>query len=162
MGYMDNNLMFNSSLSCFVLSSFVKIYQEQTNFEDYPSLGKLFLVLPFVWHKTSRENISRRYLSTPFDVVIRDKPEILVGIVDRTLQYVPITCQGLNIACNTGLLDSIKKDNSEQYFKFIHSQWPRGSKVNNIPKNMEATSTRLSNWFKNYTDAELFTIVGIT
>jgi len=159
-GYVDRSLIHNSALACFLLANFVKEYQALTANTRHPSLDKLLLVLPIVWHGPSRRDIAPRNFSTPLHAVLTDEPRIVERLDDRIAAHAAVSCQGLNIACETGLL--IKHSaRGDQEFAFGHSQWPKNSKPTTIPTEMLGTTARLANWFKDYTGAELFALLGI-
>ncbi|WP_218174753.1 three component ABC system middle component [Burkholderia sp. NFACC33-1] len=159
-GYKDRSLMHNSALACFVLTIFTKEYQTLTANTRHPSLEELLLVLPIVWHGPSRRGIARRNFDTPFHAVLSEEPRILDGLADRVSAHAAVSCQGLNIACEAGLL--VKRSNEgEQQFAFERTHWPRGSSPTSIPREITGTVLRLSNWFKNSSTAELFSMLGL-
>lgn len=159
-GYKDRSLMHNSALACILLASFTKEYQRSTANTRHPAFEKLLLVLPLVWHGPSRRSIARRNFDTPLHVVLADEPRILEGLAARVSAHAPVTCQGLNIACGTGLLVKQSNDDGVE-FAFEPVQWPRGSSPTSIPSEMSGTVLRLTNWFKDYSTAELFAILGL-
>ncbi|QQX85258.1 hypothetical protein JJQ59_04755 [Cupriavidus necator] len=161
-GYTDRSLIHNSAMACFVLANFVKEYQTLCAYTNFPSLDKLLLVLPLVWHGPSRRSISGRISSTPLHAVLSDEPRILEQLEDRISAYAAVSCQGLNLACATGLLARRQLSNDEAVFVFAHSQWPKNSKPTAIPTEMLATTKRLATWFKDYSGAELFALFGIS
>ncbi|MGF6377555.1 hypothetical protein OKW31_000468 [Paraburkholderia atlantica] len=159
-GYKDRSLMHNSALACLLLSSFAKEYQRSTANTRHPAFEKLLLVLPFVWHGPSRRGIARRNFDTALHIVLSDEPRILEGLAARVSAHAPVACQGLNIACGTGLL--VKRSNGESVeFAFEQAHWPRGSSPSSIPNDMSGTVLRLANWFKDYTSADLFAMLGL-
>ncbi|MFM0034007.1 three component ABC system middle component [Paraburkholderia strydomiana] len=160
-GYVDRSLIHNSALACFLLANFVKEYQALTANTRYPPFEKLLLVLPIVWHGPSRSSISGRIFSTPMHAVLNDEPRIAERLADRIAAHAAVSCQGLNIACETGLLIKRESARGEKVFAFGHSHWPRGSKPTTIPGEMLGTTVRLANWFKDMTGAELFALLGI-
>lgn len=103
-GYIDHNLIQNSALSCFLLTSFVKRYEETA--PEFPpvELTKTLLVLPLLWHQSSCQSIQKRNLATPLQAVLKDTPAILVAFKRRVQAYTGPTLQGLNLACASGLL----------------------------------------------------------
>src|ERR1700752_2943205 len=62
---LEESLMQNSTLSCFLLTSFVRSYEKLTIKTYSPELLKLLLILPIVWHKESCLAIKARSFSTP-------------------------------------------------------------------------------------------------
>src|SRR3954471_1282378 len=119
-GYMDRSLMHNSALACFVLTSFAREYQALTANTRLPSFEKLLLVLPLALHKPTRDGIRRRQFATPLYSVITEEPRIIEGLRSRVAAHAGVSCQGLNIACETGLLVKRDKD-GETLFSFAHS-----------------------------------------
>jgi hypothetical protein len=159
-GYIDRSLMHNSALACFLLASFTKEYQALTANTQLPSFEKLLLVLPLVWHGPSRRGIWNRNFATPIHAVITDQPRITERLADRIAAHAAVSSQGLNIACSTGLL--VKRFHGEEKeFAFGHPQWPKGSSPTTISNQMSGTVSRLANWFKDYSSAELFAILGL-
>jgi hypothetical protein len=159
-GYKDRSLMHNSALACLLLASFTKEYQKSTASTRHPAFEKLLVVLPFVWHGPSRRSIARRNFDTALHVVLSDEPRILEGLPERVAAHAPVSCQGLNLACGTGLL--VKRSTEEGVeFAFERAHWPQGSSPSSVPKDMFATVLRLTNWFKDYSTAELFAILGL-
>ncbi|TCG08687.1 hypothetical protein BZM27_10495 [Paraburkholderia steynii] len=159
-GYLDRSLIQNSALACFLLASFTKEYQARTANTRHPSLEKLLLVLPLVWHGPSRRDIARRNFATPLHVVLEEEPRILDGLAERVTAHAAVSCQGLNLACETGLL--VKRvDGDDHVFAFKHAQWPRGSSPTSVPSEHFGAVSRLSNWFKDLSAAELFATFGL-
>jgi Family of unknown function (DUF6521) len=160
-GYLDRSLIHNSALACFLLANFVKEYQALTAKTQYPSLEKLLLVLPLVWHGPSRRSIAKRMSATPLHAVLSDEPRILEQLDERIAAYAAVSCQGLNLACATGLLETRRHENAQTVFAFAPSQWPIHSKPNAISSEMLGTTARLANWFKDHSAAELFALFGV-
>ena len=159
-GYIDRSLMHNSALACFVLASFAREYQSLTANTRHPSFEKLLLVLPLVLHKPTRDGIKRRKSGTPLHSVLIDEPRILEGLRARVAAHAGVSCQGLNIACETGLLLRSEKD-GEVFFSFKNAQWPRGSNPTSISTDIVGAISRLARWFKDYSAAELFAMLGL-
>lgn len=159
--YRDHSLMHNSALACFVLASFTREYQTLTANTRHPSLEKLLLVFPLVLHKPTRDGIRRRKAETPLHSVLVDEPRILDGLRSRVAAHASVSCHGLNIACETGLLLRGEND-GEVFFSFKNAQWPRGSSPTTIPTDIVGTISRLARWFKDYSAAELFAMLGLT
>lgn len=154
-GYVDQNLIQNSTLACFLLTSFVHKYEELTVKTASPDLLKLLLILPIVWHKKSCNAIKNRIFSTPLQAVLADCPVIKNQFQERVAEFSPISCQGLNLACASGLLRRISIGN-EPYLSATFDRWPRGSKPANIPSEMLQTLERLAVWFKDAPTSQLY------
>lgn len=60
MFYTDKNLINNSSLSCFLFVLFVEEYETISVDNRHPDLIQLLIILPFVWHKLSRDAIKTK------------------------------------------------------------------------------------------------------
>lgn len=160
-GYVDRSLMHNSALACFVLASFTREYQSLTANTRHPSLEKLLLVLPLVLHKPTRDGIRRRKSETPLHSVLIEEPRIIEGLRSRVAAHASVSCQGLNIACETGLLLRHEND-GEVFFSFKNAQWPRGSSPTTISTDIVGGISRLARWFKDCSAAELFAMLGLT
>lgn len=159
-GYIDRSLMQNSALACFILASFAKEYKDRTANTRHPSFEKFLLVLPIVWHGPSRRSIYKRNFATSLHTVISDEPRITERLAERVAAYAPVSSQGLNIACATGLL--IKRyEGNKKNFAFRSSRWPSGSNPTSIDSEMSGSVLRLANWFKDATTAELYAILDI-
>lgn len=154
-GYIDDNLIQNSTLACFLLTIFVRKYEELTAGTSSPELMKILLVLPATWHKESCNTIRARNFSTPLHSVLADYPAIKNQFQERLAAFSPVSCQGLNLACATGLLRRVSIGD-EPGFSAASEHWPRGSKPTNVPSEMHQTVTRLASWFKDAQTARLY------
>lgn len=154
-GYVDGDLIQNSSLSCFLLTSFVQMYEARTANTESPELLKLLLVLPVVWHRDSRDAIKSRIFSTPLHAVLSDCPLIKSHFQQRMAAFTAVSLQGVNLACATGLLK--KTDfNNRPSIATTFKAWPKGSKPVSVPKDMLRTTDRLATWFKDIPTAQLY------
>lgn len=154
-GYVDNNLVQNSALACFLLTSFVRKYEELTAKTASPEVLKLLLVLPIVWHKDSCHAVKSRNFSTPLHVVLAEQPIIKSQFKERMAEFAPISCQGMNLGCASGLLHRITFQN-EPCLSTVFDRWPKGSKPSNVPSEMLQAVDRLAFWFKDTQTAQLF------
>lgn len=154
-GYVDENLIQNSTLACFLLTIFVRKYEDLTAGTVSPDLMKLLLVLPIVWHMESCNTIRSRNFSTPLHSVLADYPVIKNQFQERLSAFSPVSCQGLNLACATGLLRRVSV-RGDPGFSMAFVNWPRGSKPTNIPSEMNQTVERLASWFKDAQTARLY------
>ncbi|WP_442783226.1 three component ABC system middle component [Collimonas fungivorans] len=157
-GYVDRNLIQNSTLACFLLTSFVHKYEELTAKTRSPELMKLLLILPIVWHRESCDAIKSRIFSTPLQAVLADSPYIKAHLQERMDEFAAVSFQGLNLACATGLLRRVSATNAEPSLTATFSQWPRGSKPVNVPREMLQTIQRLATWFKDAPTAHLYSL----
>lgn len=153
--YIDHNLVQNSTLACFLLTAFIKKYEELTAKTDSPELMKLLLVLPVLWHKDSCDAIKGRDFSTPLQAVLMECPQIRNQFQERISEFSAVSCQGLNLACACGLLRQ-STDRDAVVLSTNFQKWPRGSKPDNIPPDMQRALRRLAVWFKDAKAAELF------
>lgn len=154
-GYIDRNLVQNSALACFLLTTFVKKYEEQTANTESPELIKLLLVLPVLWHKDSCDAIKGREFSTPLQAVLMECPQIRNQFQERVSEFSAVSCQGLNLACASGLLGHFN-DGGKVILSTKFQRWPKGSKPVNVPPDMQLALRRLAVWFKDAKAAELF------
>lgn len=153
-GYIDPYLTHNSSLACFLLTTFVKRYQACT--EGAPvELTKILLVLPLVWHQTSRAAIEGRRLNTPLQSVLTDTPELRIGFRRRVEAFAPPTLQGLNLACSADLLMRTVSA-KEIFLECSFLQWPRSSKPTDAPADMVRAIERMAPWFAAESPARLY------
>ncbi|MBW5891228.1 three component ABC system middle component [Pectobacterium polaris] len=157
MYYKDINIINNSSLACFLILYFIDEYKKISVDGTNPDLMKLLLVLPLVWHKTSREIIRKKQLHTPLNMVIQDNPLIKSNFKQRISEYTGPTIQGLNLAVSSGLLIKLVKNN-EIFFKINFTRWPSGIKKT-IPDDMVKTIARIANWFYYIDTASLYALL---
>jgi len=154
-GYVDDNLIQNSTLACFLLTIFVRKYEELTAGTSSPELTKLLLVLPATWNKESCNAIKSRNFSTSLHTVLADSPGITHQFKERLTAFTPVSCQGLNLACATGLL-RVVSINSTRCIAVESKRWPRGSKPTSVPSEMIQAAERLASWFKDAQAARLY------
>ncbi|HEX5338742.1 MAG TPA: three component ABC system middle component [Gallionella sp.] len=154
-GYLDRNLVQNSALACFLLTSFVRKYEESTARTASPEVLKLLLVLPIVWHKNSCNAIKSRNFSTPLHVVLAECPAIKNQFQERMAEFSPVSCQGMNLGCASGLLHRITFQN-EPCLSTSFDRWPKGSKPSDVPSEMLQAVERLAVWFKDAQTAQLY------
>ena len=154
-GYIDRNLVQNSALACFLLTAFVKRYEGLTAGTESPELMKLLLVLPVLWHKDSCDVIKSRDFSTPLQTVLMEHPQIRNQFQERVSEFSAVSCQGLNLACASGLLKTFT-DSGVVVLSTKFQRWPKGSKPVNVPPDMQHALRRLAVWFKDAKTAELF------
>lgn len=154
-GYVDRNLIQNSALACFLLTSFVRNYEERTVKTASPEVMKLLLVLPVVWHKESCNAIKNRIFSTRLQAVLGDCPAIKNQFQERLAEFSPVSCQGLNLACASGLLRRTSIGN-EPCLSASFDRWPLGSKPVSAPSEMLQAIERLAVWFKDAQTAQLY------
>lgn len=155
-GYVDQNLIQNSTLACFLLTAFVKRYEQLTAKTASPELLKLLLILPIVWHKESCSIIKSRKSTTSLQSVLADFPNIKSQFQGRIAEFSPISCQGLNLACASGLLRRVLIQN-EPCLSATFDRWPRGSNpTESAPAEMLRAIERLAVWFKDAQTAQLY------
>lgn len=153
-------LIHNPALGCFLISTFIKDYQEKTAKTSHPSFGKILLILPIVWHAPSTKAIARRNFSTQLSSVIDEEPLLLDRLAERIAAYTPITGQSLNLGCASGLLKP--SGNNEKCFEFNSTQWPHGSKPHDqLQPEVLGTISRLANWFKDYNSNQLYVTLNL-
>ena len=157
MFYMDENLINNNSLSCFLLVLFVEEYEAVSVDNSHPDLMQLLIILPFVWHKFSRDAIKAKKYSTPLDAVILENQLIKSNFKERIIDYTGATLQGLNLSVSSGLL--IKFDeNNKIWFKRSAIKWPPNVKKR-LPADMSKTITRLANWFYHMDTSSIYCLL---
>ncbi|WP_338119614.1 three component ABC system middle component [Pantoea dispersa] len=64
MFYVDKNIINNSVLACFLLTNFIAEFEKDTQNKRNTDISLLLLVLPLLWHETSR-------------IAIRNKKKVL-------------------------------------------------------------------------------------
>nr|WP_147309617.1 three component ABC system middle component [Cupriavidus taiwanensis] len=154
--YRDDNLVQNSALACFLLTSFVQKYEEHTARTEQPDLFLLLLVLPILWHNRSCDAVKRRQFGTPLHTVIADQPEIKAGFQERMQAFSAVTCRGANLACASKLLKADFTAVAAPKFSSTFTRWPKGSKPVNAPAEMLSAIDRLAVWFSAESTAQLY------
>lgn len=157
MFYTDKNLINNSSLSCFLFVLFVEEYETISVDNRHPDLIQLLIILPFVWHKLSRDAIKTKKSSTPLDVVILENQLIKSNFKERIIDYTGATLQGLNFAVSSGLLIKIE-ENNRIWFKRGATKWPPNVKKT-LPADMSKAITRLANWFYHMDTSSIYCLL---
>lgn len=157
-GYIDKSLVQNTTLSCLLLTYFIKKYKNISYIEDSPDLLKILLVLPLVWHKESCILINKRNKKTSFYELIAEDSIIKVDFEKRLLDFYPITIQGLNLALSTGLIEKLE-DDEKVLFNPRFKRWSKDYSIKVAPSDMINALNRISFWFKNYSTAELYLIL---
>lgn len=131
MYYKDINIINNNSLACFLTVYFIDEYNKISVDGTPPDLMKLLLVLPLVWHRTSRDIIKKKQFHIPFNLVIQDNHLIKSNLKQRISEYTGPTIQGLNLAVSSGLLIKlVEKD--DIFFKINFTRWPSGIKKRSL------------------------------
>ncbi|MFJ5429772.1 three component ABC system middle component [Pectobacterium actinidiae] len=157
MFYKDKNIINNSSLSCFLLVLFSEEYEKLSVDNRYPDLMQYLIILPFVWHKISREAIKTKRSSTPLDIVILESQLIKYNFKERVIDYTGATLQGLNFAVSSGLLIKFE-ENNKILFKRGLKKWPPNVKKT-LPADMSKTITRLANWFYHMDTSSIYSLL---
>ncbi|WP_221182702.1 three component ABC system middle component [Paraburkholderia phenazinium] len=154
--YVDSNLIQNSALACFLLTTFVRRYQELTAATEEPDFFKLLLVLPVLWHKQSCDAIKRRQAGTPLHAVLAEVPLIRTDFSERMKAFTAVTGRGLNLACCAGLLHMYSDTEEATRFSVAFSRWPNGSRPSNAPPEMLHAIERLAVWYSSESTAQLY------
>lgn len=157
-GYIDDNLVKNSVLACFILTSFTHRYEELTARTLSPDLMKILLVLPIVWHKSSCDAVRKKNTSSSLRSVVLENPVLRTGIQSRIDELAPLSLQALNLACASDLLKRHMIDGIP-HVSSCFSRWPRGSKPTQAPPEMMQAIERLAFWFKENSTAEIFSLL---
>ncbi|MBI0165757.1 three component ABC system middle component [Snodgrassella sp. M0351] len=155
MTYLDKNNLNNSMLSCYLQIYFFDELIEK-NSKRNPDLMLFLLVLPFVWHKSSREAIQNRKFTTNLNTVIEENPLIRIKLKQRITNFSGPTIQGLNLALATGLVSIINVDINHQVTLVRTSKKLPSSIKNNMPKDMIKAIKRLANWYANMDTVSIY------
>lgn len=143
--YLDQYVVHNTSLSCFLLTLFVQQYELEAS--EHPlDLLKLKLVLPFAWDEICRDALCARNARSKLDAILRDSPELRIDLQARVKSRAAVTIQGLNLAVSANLLSVTHKKDELPVFTNMTERWPKGTK-SALPKEMAATVNRLANWY---------------
>lgn len=157
-GYVDSNLVKNSALACFLLTTFVHRHEELTARSSSPDLMKILVVLPMIWHKESCNIIRKKNTNTNLRAVVLENPILRASIQERIESLTPISYQGLNLAIASGLIKR-HMANDIPYVSTCFSRWPRGSKPIEAPSEMIQGIERLAFWLKDISAAETFSFL---
>jgi len=154
MYYKDRNIINNSSLACFLIILFIEEFEKKSLDKRSPDLLLFLLILPFAWHKISRETIKNKKSTTVLDAVIQENPLIKANFDQRVSNYAGPTLQGLNLAVASGLVTKIEIENIIQ-FKRSTKKWPSNVKKT-LPDDMSKTIVRLANWFHQMDTPQIY------
>ncbi|MHB2056179.1 DUF6521 family protein [Pantoea dispersa] len=157
MFYVDKNIINNSVLACFLLTNFIAEFEKDTQNKRNTDISLLLLVLPLLWHETSRIAIRNKKKSTLLSTIIIDNPLIQHSIKNRITNFSGATLQGLNLAVASGLLEKLKIDNNI-YFRRTKKKIPNDIK-HELPDDMQKCIPRISFWFSQEDTAEIFSLI---
>jgi hypothetical protein len=155
--YLDRHLIHNSSLACFLLTSFVYEYESQLS--KFPvEITKLMLVLPVVWNESNRSALGSRNARSKIDAVLRDNPVLKIDLEMRVKAHAPVTLQGLNLAVSSGLMARNLNADETVCFSTLASRWPTGVKKT-IPSEMLKTTKQLAIWYSTVSTETLYKLL---
>ncbi|ACZ77731.1 three component ABC system middle component [Dickeya parazeae] len=157
MFYVDKNIINNSVLACFLLTTFIAEFEKNTLNNRNTDIALLLLVLPLLWHETSRIAIRNKKKNTLLSTIIVDNPLIQYSIKDRITNFSGATLQGLNLAVASGLLEKLEIDHNI-YFKCTKKKIPKDIK-NELPDDMQKCIPRIAFWFSQLDTAEIFSLI---
>jgi hypothetical protein len=155
--YLDRNIINNSMLACYLQVYFCDELLKKNN-ERNPDLLLFLLILPFVWHKSSREAMQNRKFDTNLNTIIEEQPSIRINLKQRISSFSGATLQGLTLAVASGLIAIINADTEQAYFKRTSKKLPQAIK-NSLPKEMTKTLKRLANWYANMDTASIYKLL---
>ncbi|WP_370526777.1 three component ABC system middle component [Pantoea sp. Tr-811] len=152
--HLDKHLIHNSSMACFLLTSFVEEYCGEKS--PHPiDLPKLLLVLPIVWNEAARKALARKNTRSNAESIIREHPILKVDLTIRVQAHTATTFQGLNLAKSANLITSTAQTNGEPSFVRSETRWPKGTKPR-LPDDMLKTTRQLAIWFSKIPTEILF------
>ncbi|MDO3664168.1 MULTISPECIES: three component ABC system middle component [Acinetobacter] len=155
LGYIDKNLVQNSTLACLLLTYFVKKYESLTAGTEHPDLMKIILVLPIIWHKESCMIVNKKKTSTSFYILLAENSIIKANFAKRVAEFSPISIQGLNLASSADLVNR-EMVGGEVFISCKFKRWPVGYNHKVAPIEMINCLNRLAYWFKSHSTAELY------
>lgn len=158
LGFLDNSLIQNSTLSCILLTYFIKEYENVASKTESPDLLKILLVLPLLWNKETCLTISKKKKKTSLFKVVSENPLINLNLDKRVSEFAAISIQGLNIASSCGLIFR-RIDENDIIVCSNFDNWPRGYSLANVPPDMINAIKRLAFWFKNYSTDRLYSLL---
>lgn len=129
-------------------------YQKHTNgYFPYPLV---FLVLPIVLHKRTREMIKSR-TKDQFDAWIHKHQEVRIGFAERAKQLIPITNEGLIFLLNS---DSLEVTNNAKLL--VKNYSPKKIKEDSEVSNCFKKSEIVGKWFaKSGNPTTIYTMLGV-
>ncbi|MFW3895261.1 three component ABC system middle component [Pseudomonas bharatica] len=154
--YVDRELIHNSSLACFLMTHFVKEY-EDVGSPFTLDLPKLMVVLPLAWNEGNREKLNAGNTRPSLENILRKHPALRVDLEKRVRAHLPTTLQGLNLAVASRLVGKMGSPTGEK-FQLLMERWPRGIK-NTIPVSMLLTVERLAKWFSTLSTEDLYKLL---
>jgi hypothetical protein len=146
------NPAFCSILLC---DSIMDFHEKTGRGMPYPLL---FLVLPLVLHKPTREVLPRT-TRTPMHVWLQKKPEVRVGFSERTRHLVPYTRESLIFGIRHGIIAVIRSGDLIPGNKRLGNvTWPRTAE----PTMCRTKARLVGRWFAQAGDVSTtFTMWGI-
>ncbi|WP_426945006.1 three component ABC system middle component [Pseudomonas oryzihabitans] len=154
--HLDQQLIHNSSLSCFLIAYFIFQYQQEKS-SFVLDLPKLLTVLPLTWNEENREIINKRNAKSRIDDVLSNFPSLVVDLKSRFREHTPTTLQGINLAASSQLIRITEPSNLQEFMPSM-KRWPKGIKKS-IPLSMIQTIERLAKWLAMISTEELYKLL---
>lgn len=138
-----------------IIYNTIKIYFEQTN-RPMP-FPLVYLILPLVLHKTTRERITS---VTQMQVWIQRNPDVLIGFAERSNSMVKVTNEAVELLLQSGVVNLTNNAELEQC-KLKKSLSSR-KYTNDEIKKCITKSTNVAKWFaKAGTVETIYTSWGV-
>ncbi len=119
--------LFNPVYCSILLRESIEGYESKSSMGmPYPIL---FLVLPIIMHKHTRESLPKRTI-TYMHKWLHENPEVLIGFPERTRKLVPFTKEAIIYAMHNNLINIDENGFATITNKKIKSpSWPKGSET---------------------------------
>lgn len=101
--------LLNPSFCGRIIYQAIKVYSEQSN-RPMP-FPLVYLILPLVLHKKTRERISS---VTQMQIWIQRNPDVLIGFAERANSMVKVTNEGVEILLQSGVINLTNNAELEQ------------------------------------------------
>lgn len=147
--------LLNPSFCGRIIYQSIKVYSEQSN-RPMP-FPLVYLILPLVLHKKTRERINS---VTQMQVWIQRNPDVLIGFAERANSMVKVTNEGVEILLQSGVINLT--DNAElEQCKLKKSLSPSKYTSDEI-KQCITKSSNVARWFaKAGTVETIYTSWGV-
>ncbi len=147
--------LLNPSFCGRIIYQSIKVYSEQSN-RPMP-FPLVYLILPLVLHKKTRERINS---VTQMQVWIQRNPDVLIGFAERANSMVKVTNEGVEILLQSGVINLT--DNAELEQCKLKKSLNPSKYTNDEIKQCITKSSNVARWFaKAGTVETIYTSWGV-
>jgi hypothetical protein len=152
--------LINPSFCAFLIHEMIKGYEEKSE-DDYGiSYELLFLTLPILLHKPTKEKLPRS-IRTHMHMWLQYNPEVRIGYGKRARELVPYTKEASMFLTNRGLLKLDNEGSLKTSSKRLQLNLER--EVNEYLRDYQSKAKLLGKWFAvTGTSSTIYTMWGIS